>query len=174
MTASFEEVRKKFVNNIVRGDYLSNRVGVAPFFYHAAMDENKTTEPRIPRFYETYGTNKEKEPVLVQMLPRWGLNLGEGVKNLETLLAQYPELQKDIDYADYLAEKFELELQEIHKESGGEKREETEEKLNRMMGEYKKRETETGGFYPESDKNYQKFLELKKAEANRPEEGNRK
>lgn len=174
MTATLDEVRKKFVDKIVRGDYLSNRVGTAPLFYQAAMDEDEITEPRIPRFYETYGANKEKERILVETLPRWELDLGESVKNLDTLLAQYPELQKDIDYADYLAEKFEKELRKIHNEHANQTKEEIEAGLEKLSSYYQETQLKSGGFYHEADAEYTQHQKEKAAEMSQPPEGNRR
>ena len=171
MPATFEEVRKKFVDTIVRSDYLSNRVGFAPIFYECKLDEDIVPEPRIPRFFETYHTGGEKDYVFIEMIPQWGLDLEKDVINLETLLAQYPELQKDIDYADHLAEKFETDLRQIHKERADMTIQEVGSKLNKLVDSYKETQRKSNGFYHETDADYSRHLEKKEAETNRPREG---
>jgi hypothetical protein len=170
MTATFEQIRENFVKKIIKGDYLSNRVGSAPTIYGSMMDRGENSEPRIPRFVETYRTGGEKDYVVIEALSEWDVE--GGVVNLETLLAQYPELQKDINYADYLAEMFENELKKVHSERNKVTRERIEQRLSELIDRYKKIQAETNNFHYEADKGYEEYLKKEK-ETGRPSEGGR-
>ncbi len=169
MTATLEDVRKKFVDSILRGDYISNQIG-------SAIQAGFTPEIgqlNIPSFVDTYGVGGEKVALVSQKISSWGLDLE--TDNLEGLLKLYPELYRDVDYADHLGKKFRTELEKIYTDLRNDRDAEViEQQTTDLFNLYMKIKKETGGFLFENDKEYLQCLEQKRAEANQPPEGDRK
>ncbi len=172
MPLTKRQVREKFLNSILRGDYTNNKICSAIRIFQIELLEQEVSRPNIPSFMDVYGAGKEKAWFVPQVLGSWDLE--QPVDSLETLLELYPELRADISYADFLAKKFGTELQKIY--DGREKnkdKQKTEQEIKKLLELYDEMKRGTGGFVFENDKEYQELQEEKTAEISRPQEGER-
>ncbi|MBI4427338.1 MAG: hypothetical protein HY569_02575 [Candidatus Magasanikbacteria bacterium] len=174
------KLKESFLTDITRGDYLPNGVGVPISFLRDCLndDDTESLQPKdwqLPKFDESYGTCGAKNWLLKSWVEK---NLPEQFgKTAETLpegsevdclkiVENIPELKECLEYADYLREFFQRQLDDIHDRLSSEKNESLA--LAKEAGELIKDFNElrqTTRFDPEKDPEYQKQKEAAEAAA---------
>ncbi len=181
------EIREVFLSVFIRGDFINNQLHSQATNIRLLLEDSdnedllKQLKFEVPRFLQIYGDGGKRNWIVSMFMESLKVKFGQqdvsNIKTLSELLKQYPDLQKDIDYADFLAEKFGDRLTTIIIELNRDQktnRETISQKLNDAIAQIAQLRRETNDFHFESDVNYQKYLEKKASETVRPQEGERK
>lgn len=170
------ELKESFLADVVRGDYLPNAVGIPLPFLQTCLEDNDTKsilpeDWRLAKFEELYGSDGRKSWLLIkwvetnlpQQLKEATEMLQEGSKvDYLKIVRSIPELRQCLEYADYLRELFQLQIDGIHNRLSSEKFTLLAKKAGELVSNFNNSRDKTR-FDPEQDPKYQKQKEAAEA-----------
>jgi len=178
------ELKESFLADVVGDDYLPNAAGMRMFLLETCLtigdgeESIRQEDWKIPKFAEVYKSSSEKSLVLKNWVKK---NLSQQYQEAlalatpknETIdcleiIKNIPELRQCLEYADYLCELFQQQIDNILNQLQSESNESLAIKAGELIKKIKDWRHRTHNFDPEKDPEYKKQLKKKENAEARP------